>query len=138
MLSICEEFGEEYFIQFNSKKSKCTQYGEKYDCEKAQLNEETIIWVNSVKHLGNVINTDLNDIDDYKMKWSSFSSSFNKLHCNYANVQPCILSKLFKSFFTSYYGSSLWSFSSEGFRKITTFWNIAVRKIFLLPNTGIF
>ena len=37
----------------------CTKYGEKYDCEKAQLNEETIIWVDSVKHLGNIINNDL-------------------------------------------------------------------------------
>ena len=135
MLSICEDFGKEYFIKFNSKKSMCIKYGEKYDCEKSQLNEETIIWVDSVKHLGNIINNDLNDIDDCKMKCSSFISSFNKLHFSYANVQPCILSNLFKSFCTSYYGSSLWSFSSEGFRKITTLWNIAVRKIFILPNT---
>ena len=99
----------------------CIKYGEKYDCEKAQLNEETIIWVDSVKHLGNIINNDLNDIDDCKMKCSSFISSFNKLHFSYANVQPCILSKLFKSFYTSYYGS--------GFRKMTTLWNIAARKI---------
>ena len=68
----------------------------------------------TVKHLGNIINKDLNDID----KCSSFISSFSKLHFSYANVQPCILSKLFKSFCTSYYGSSLWSFSSEGFRKL--------------------
>ena len=102
---------------------------------KAQLNEETIIWVDSVKHLGNIINNDLNDIDDCKMKCSSFISSFNTLHFSYANVKPCILSKLFKSFCTSYYGSILWSLSSEGFRKITTLWNIAVRKIFILPNT---
>ena len=98
MLLICVEFGKEYFIKFNSKKSMCIKYGEKYDCQKAQLNEEIIIWVDSVKH---------------------------------TNVQPCILSKLFKYFCTSYYGLSLWNFSSEGFRKITTLWNIAVRKIFI-------
>ena len=113
----------------------CIKYGEKYDCEKAQLNEETIIWVDSAKHPGNIINNDLNDIDECKMKCSYFISSFNKLHFCYANVQPCILSKLFKSFHTSYYGSNLWSFASEGFRKMTTLWNIAVRKIFILPNT---
>ena len=121
----------EYFIQFNSKKSMCIKYGEKYDCEKSQLNEEAITWVNSVKHLGNIINNDLNDIDDCKMKCSSFISSFTKLHCNYANVQPCVLSKLFKYFCTFYYGSSLRNFYSEGFRKITMLWNIAVRKIFI-------
>ena len=117
MLSICEEFGKECFIKFNSKKSMCIKYGEKYDCEKSKLNEETIAWVNSVNHLGNIINNNLNDIDDCKMKCYSFISSFNKLHCNYANVEPCILSKLFKSSCTSHYGSGLWNFSSEGFRK---------------------
>ena len=95
MLSICEEFGKEYFIKFNSKKSMCIKDGEEYDCEKSQLNEETITWVNFVTHLGNIINNDLNDIDDSKIECFSLISSFNKLHCNYANVQPCILSKLF-------------------------------------------
>ena len=99
------------------------------------MNTKTIIWVNYVKHLGNIINNDLKDIDDCKMK-SPFISSFNKLHFNYASVQPCILSKLFKYFCTSYYGSSLLTFSSDGFKKITTLWNIAVRKIFIVPNTA--
>ena len=71
------------------------------------------------KHLGNIINSYLNDTEDCKIICSSFISSFKKLNDNYANVQPCILSKLFKYFCTSYYGSSLWNFSS-GFRKITT------------------
>ena len=64
--------------------------------------------------------------DNCTMKCYSFISSFNKLHCSYVNMQPCILSKLFKSFYTFYDGSSLWNFPSEGFRKITTLWNIAV------------
>ena len=38
----------------------CKKYDE---CEKAQLNKETIIGVNSVKHFGNIINNDLSDID---------------------------------------------------------------------------
>ena len=135
MLSICKEFGKEYFFLNYSKKSMWIKYGEKYDCQKSQLNKETIIWLNSVKHLGNIINNDLNDIDNCKMKCSSFISCFNKWHCNYANVQPCILSKLFKCFCTSYYGSSSRHFSSEGFRKITTLWNIDVRKICKILNT---
>ena len=57
--------------------------------------KQTVIWVDSVNHLGNIINNDLKDIDDCKMKCSSFISSFNKLHFSYANVQRCILSKLF-------------------------------------------
>ena len=52
------------------------------------MNEETIIWVNSVNHLGNIINKDLNDIDDYKMKCYSFIRSLYKLDFSYANVQP--------------------------------------------------
>ena len=58
------------------------------------MNEETIIWVDSVKHLGNIINNDLNDIDDCKMKCFSFTSSFNKLHfsmlmCNLVYYLNC-------------------------------------------------
>ena len=52
-----------------------------------------------------IINNDLNYNDNCKMKCSSFISSFNKLHCNYANVQPCILFRLV----------NLWNFSLEGF-----------------------
>ena len=70
--------------------------------------------MNSVKHLVSIINNYLSDIDDCKMKCSSFISSFNKLHCNYASVQPYVLSKLFKYICTSYYG--LWNFSSDSFR----------------------
>ena len=42
----------QYFIKFNSKKAMCIKYDE---CEKAKLNEEPIKWINSVKHLGNII-----------------------------------------------------------------------------------
>ena len=38
MLSICEEFGKDYFIKFYNKKSMCIKYGEEYDCEISQLN----------------------------------------------------------------------------------------------------
>ena len=69
------------------------------------------------------------DIDDRKMKCSCLISSFNRLRCNYANVQPCILSKLFKSFFTSIvvqaYGIILQTVSEKN----TMLWNIGVRKM---------
>ena len=46
---ISEEFSKDNFINFNGSKSRYIQYGEKYDkCEKAQLNKETIIWVNFI------------------------------------------------------------------------------------------
>ena len=49
----------------------CIKYIEKYDeCDKDQLNKETIIWANSVKHLGIIRNHYLSDIDDCKMKCS--------------------------------------------------------------------
>ena len=40
----------------------------KYDeYEQNQFNKDTFIWVNSVKHLGNLINNYLCRIDDYKI-----------------------------------------------------------------------
>ena len=64
----------------------------------AQMNKVTTIWVISVKHIEHNINNDLNDIDDCKMKCYSFISSFNNLHCKYANVQSFILFKTAQEF----------------------------------------
>ena len=80
----------EYFIQINCKKSTCINFDERYDCKQAQLNEETIIWVNSVKHLGNIIYNDINNIDDCKMKCASFISYIvSMLMCNLLYCLKC-------------------------------------------------
>ena len=52
---------------------------------------------------------------------------------HYSHLQPNVLSRLFKSYCCSFYGSFLWQYNSRGFEKMCITWNKAVRKMYSLP-----
>lgn len=136
MLNICGEFGRENFIMFNSKKSMAIKFGSPVENQEIiLLNKLPIKWVKKTKHLGNIVNDELSDIDDCMVKCSQFIGSFNKLYSNYSHLYSHSLAQMFKSYCTSFYGSCLWKYETAEFRKILTCWNIAVRKIFKLKPT---
>ena len=88
---------------------------------------------NKVKHLGNFINTDCNEITDCNFLKSLFIGYVNKLGSNFGKLQSKVLINLFKSYCCSFYGSHLWKFNSTGFDKCCKAWNIAIRKLLELP-----
>jgi hypothetical protein len=137
MLQICNQFALEYDLIFNTKKSLAIKYG---DCvsntEHVFLGDDTIKWVDNVRHLGNFFNTTLTDALDCKMKCSSFIGAVNKLMSNFGHLQPSIIKNLFKSHCCSFYGSPMWNFNSPSFKKICTTWNIGVRTILKLPYSS--
>ena len=74
--------------------------------------------VDKVKHLGNYMNKDCNEVTD---------CNFNKsLFIGYVNKSQSV----FKSHCCSFYGSHLWKFNSSGFDKIL---NITVHILLGLP-----
>ena len=114
-------------IQHN-KKTICTKFGKEIvKNEKAVLNTHVLKWVNKVKHLGNYMNKDCNEVTDCNFKKSLFIEYVNKLRSNVGKMQPSTLISLFKSYCCSFYGSHLWKFNSSGFDKCCKSWNIAVR-----------
>ena len=57
---------EQNYMTFNCKKTVCIKFGSIVkEYEHAWLNNQSIKWVNSVKHLGNHINNDLSDTEDF-------------------------------------------------------------------------
>ena len=70
---------------------------------------------------------------DSNQKASHFIGQFNKLYSNFGYLQANVLSNLFKSYCCSFYGSFLWLYNSNGFKKCCKQWNKAIRKIFSLP-----
>ena len=52
LLSICEEFSNEFCLSFNGRKSKALLFGKKLDCFPIHLNGETIEFVDTWKYLG--------------------------------------------------------------------------------------
>ena len=79
--------------------------------EKGMLDTHVLKWLDKVKHLGNFINTDYNEIIDCNFKKSLFIGYVNKLGSNFGKLQSKILINLFKSYCCSFYGSHLWKFN---------------------------
>ena len=75
--------------------------------EKAVLHTHVLKWVDKVKHLGNYMNKDCNEVTDCDFKKSLFIGYVNKLQGNFGKMQPSILISLFKSYCCSFYGSHL-------------------------------
>ena len=134
MLKICHNFAQSNSIIFNNKKTVCVKFGrEIVKNEKAMLDKHALKWMDKVKHLGNFINKDCNEIPDCNFKKSLFIGYVNKLRSNFGMLQSNVLINLFKSYCCSYYGSHLWKFNSTGFDKFCKAWNIAIRKLLELP-----
>ena len=137
MLVLCNNFGNEHYIIFNTKKTLCVKYGEPVnDHEYIYFNKIKLDWYDKVRQLGNFFGCNINDSTDITHKRSDFIGYFNKLMSNFAFIQPAILSNLFKTYCCSYYGSILWHYNSHRFDKYCIQWNKPVRKIFYLPNTA--
>ena len=134
LLYICHSFALSNNITFNTKKTMRIKYGEPVkDAEKITLDQVQLKYYETVRHLGNFFNTDNNCTSDINYKCSSFIGYFNKMMSHYSHLQPNVLSRLFKSYCCSFYGSFLWQYNSRGFEKMCITWNKAVRKMHSLP-----
>ena len=133
MLKICHIFAEENSILFNSIKTACIKSGGNVvRNEEAYLNSHPLLWVDKIRHLGNTIDKDCNEVNDCTFKNFMFIGYVNKLRSNFGKMQHSVLANLFKAYCCYFYGSQLWNFNSSGFDKICTSWNIAVRLILSL------
>ena len=85
--------------------------------------------MDKIRHLGNIIDKDCNDVNDCTFKKSMFIGYVNKLRSNFVKVQSSGLINLFKVYSCSFYGSHLWKFNSSGFDQNCKSCNIVVRLI---------
>ena len=113
MVHICETFAMEYDIQFNEKKTVPILFGngDQTACH-LNLNGQPITWVREVKHLGNIVTSDLTEARDCARKRSIFIGTVTKLSGSYGKMQSNFLCKLFQIYCCSFYGSELWLVNS--------------------------
>ena len=114
MFGICEEYAKEYDIVFNCKKTVGIQFGNRCNNWVIKLNGNEIKWQRSVKHLENIIDQKLSDVEDCRFKKSILIGNVNNFIGNHSTLKNCSKRKLFQSYCTSFYGSELWSLSSKG------------------------
>ena len=97
MLDVCNEFGQEYGILFNSKKTVCISFGKWSGTRKVYLRGKELKWEICVKYLQNYVHEMLDDEPDVMYKRGLFIQSVNKLMCNFGSLQVSIICKLFQS-----------------------------------------
>ena len=129
LLKICEKYGQEYGLKFNSSKSECMFFSKKssiVDHRNFILNNVSIKFVSKCKHLGHLLASGdcsfLVDpiIYDMKAKTNGILNSFNY-------VSADIRMKLFNSFCSSYYGAVLCNLNDV--HAVDVAWRICARKI---------
>lgn len=135
MLKICEEYAIEYHMIFNEKKTVAVKFGNNSATEcHAVLNGQYVPWKDAVRHLGNMVSSDISDVKDCILKRSQFIGSVNKMMGNYGHVPLDMLCSLFRTYCCSLYGSELWGCNSDGFMKCVIAWNKAMRRILHVPK----
>ena len=135
ILHICEEFGIEYNVLWNCKKTICMRIGSGGAPPERPLtlNRTVLKWSSEVKHLGNMINHDLKDKIDVSYKRGVFIGQVNKLNVKFSTVHSSLRSKLFQNFCCSWHGCQTWDLVGKSAKCMQTEWNKAVRRVLKLP-----
>ena len=118
IVNICADFGTDYHVTFNDKKTNCIMFGttSAAGCKCISVNGNEIMWSNRVKHLGNVIDCELSDVADSNNKKGNFIASVNWFVSHFSGqvLLDCYL-RLFQTYCSSYYGSVLRELNGKGF-----------------------
>ena len=140
MLSICERFALEYDVCFNPSKSahlllyKPSTQHVNHNCP-LYLNNVAIEKVENASLLGSCIGTNQNTINITKAI-SDLVYRTNILMSRFRSCNSSVLSKLFRSYCTAFYGSSLWGLSDAALQRVTVAWRKCLRRVWRIsPRT---
>ena len=131
MVNICEEYGKEFHVTFNDKKTIGMVFGaSNVDCKAIQVNGNNVTWATNAKHLGNVVDHKLSDLNDINAKKGYFIASVNWFVGHFRGKVPidCYI-RLFQSYCSTHYSSTLWALHDKWFNDFCVTWNKGVRRI---------
>ena len=149
MLNICEEFSESHSMQFSTdpspskSKTKCLFFSRSRtpdSIRSVRLNGDSLPWVNSAKHLGNLLSTKLSHsplapdmASDVLEKRAMFFDSIHQVLQKFGSFDPKLVMRLIGIYSTSMYGSPLWQLDSSEYQKLVRSWNTAIKMTWNLP-----
>ena len=134
MISICEEFSEEFSILFNATKSRHLFFSKKNISTKVkfQMQGATIPTVENEKHLGNMIGKNGSN-KSVKDSVSELYKNTNLLMSQFSKCNIDVKYKLFKSYCMSVYGSQRWDFSNRICETFYIAWRKCIRRLLGVP-----
>ena len=150
MLKICENFSSTHSMLFSSdpdpgkSKTKCLFFSRKRKSSEIRnvfLNGNSLPWVESAKHLGNLLSSKVNlgtyspeTKSDLLIKRAIFFEKVHQIKQQFGKYHPRLVLKLLSIYSTAFYGSDLWQINTEEYRKLVRSWNITCKMIWDLPH----
>ena len=131
MCDISLAFASEFDIKFNPIKCQLLYYGK---CKNVSLDFDGVVICASDKatHLGHIIGPNVSESVMLNAS-ATLTRSINFVLHNFSHCSYDVKYALFKSYCTSYYGSSLWDITDKLMSVFYVTWRKAIRKVFRLP-----
>lgn len=136
MVNICRDFGIEYDVWYNEKKTVCMCFSKQREMDKfsVYLNGKELDCVDKVKHVGITVRHNLQDDSEIRQKRGDFIGRTNYVLAKYSKMSSDIKTKMFNTYCTHMYGCETWNVREQAFDSLCTSWNIAIRSIWQLPR----
>ena len=145
MVKICERYAKAMKLKFSTNvdpdrsKTKCVVFSKiknlKDKLAPIFLNGDPLPWVDRVKHLGNLMESDNSMKSDCLAKRGRFIGKVNSLLQEFSFVDSSVMVRVLAIYTTSFYGSNLWNLFSPEVTKLFSSWNVTIRRVFNLPWT---
>jgi hypothetical protein len=139
LIDICTTYGFNHEILYNKKKTVCMSFYPK--CYEGflplsvYLSGAALKWVDKKEYLGCVLQPNGAEVLDRQRIISSIYAKGNAVVRRFSHCSEDIKCELFRSYFSSLYGCSVWSsFSDRDFRKVKVAFNNVFRSLFCIKG----
>ncbi len=139
LLKICEGYGIENDIKFNSKKTVLLAMKPNNQCllsfPEFYLNGELLRYNSEAKYLGHFITDNMYDDKDIRRQCGSLYGQGNSLKSKFSMCSVGVKIKLLKSYCTSFYTAQLWwHYHKYSMQKLKVAYNDILRTVLSLPR----
>ena len=144
MVDICQRFAEKFNLRFSTNpqnvsksKTKCIIFSskvtERRNVSPILLDGAPLPWVEELKHLGNIVQSDNSMTTDITVKRAKFIGKVHSLNQEFYFCNPYVVMNLYKIYACSFYSSSLFDLFGWKLGQLYRTWNKAVRILFNVP-----
>jgi hypothetical protein len=133
LINVCTAYGAEHDIMFNPTKSKCmTILPKRYKLSipKVSLNGDDLVYTDTIKYLGVILNNTFKDDADIMRQLRSLYASSNILLRKFSHCSLPVKLQLVESFCLNFYCSPLWcDYTKQSFSKLRVAYNNIFRML---------
>ena len=137
MVTECDAFAKENGMKFSTNvdpkksKTKCIIFSKKPDArvnvDQIILNNDILLWVSEIKHVGNILENDNSFRTDCLKKRGNFIGKVHSLQQEFPSIATHIKIRLIEIYTLSFYGSALWDIFGPEVSKLYRSYNTAIR-----------